>query len=239
MAVILLVEGDRSLRQAGRDYLTGRGHAVVKAASAAEGLRLLRQLHPELVIFNADVQDMGAEEFHRWLRADPQYAATSVIYLVPTVRRELTGAALQATGERRATVLGKPFRWRELEEEVRASLAAAGQNPPIVGDGTHAQQLVLSRDSYELRGEQGSVLLTPTEFRLIEYLMRRANALVGIEELLEQVWGYHPNTGSPEVVRAHVRNLRRKLSSIMRGGNGIQTVARRGYRLVAESRTSM
>ncbi|MFQ5878764.1 MAG: response regulator transcription factor [Dehalococcoidia bacterium] len=237
MAVILLVEGDDSLRQAGRDYLSGRGHSVVSTGSGADGLRALRHLRPDLIIYNADVQDMAIDEFHSWLRADPQNETTPVIYLVSPGLRTLVEAAITAGDIGRSRALARPFRWTDVEEVVQAMLAEGGSNPGGGGAG-RAGGLDLSQESFELRSVRGNVVLTPTEFRLTQYLMRRANTLVGVDELLEQVWGYHPQTGSPEVVRAHVHNLRLKIGRVLPEGDVLQTVPRRGYRLVAASRTS-
>ncbi len=77
-----------------------------------------------------------------------------------------------------------------------------------------------------------SVQLTPTEFRLMHYLAQRRGTIVSAEELLEKVWEFYPGTGSSELVRSHVRNLRGKLRDATGGSGLLQTVPRRGYRLV-------
>jgi DNA-binding response OmpR family regulator len=55
--------------------------------------------------------------------------------------------------------------------------------------------------------------LTATEHRLLRYLMEHANQALSPQHLLEAVWDYPPNTGDPDLVRAHVRNLRAKLGA--------------------------
>ncbi len=73
--------------------------------------------------------------------------------------------------------------------------------------------------------------MTSTEFRLMEYLAQRQGVIASSEELLEKVWEFHPGTGSSELVRSHVKNLRAKVRIAAPGRELIQTVPRRGYRL--------
>ncbi len=64
------------------------------------------------------------------------------------------------------------------------------------------------------------------------YLMQRRGSIVSAEELLEKVWEFFPGTGSSELVRSHMRNLRNKLRIVTGGADLVQTVPRRGYRLL-------
>jgi len=77
------------------------------------------------------------------------------------------------------------------------------------------------------------VTLMPIEFRLLEYLMERSGTVVTADDLLEKVWGFFPHTGSGDIVRSHMRNLRRKISSVTQGREVIRTFPRRGYRFAA------
>ncbi|MDI6856928.1 MAG: winged helix-turn-helix domain-containing protein [Dehalococcoidia bacterium] len=86
-------------------------------------------------------------------------------------------------------------------------------------------------ERYELWADGASVRLTPTEFRLFTYLMERPDEAVSVSALLENVWGFLPGTGGPDIVRAHVSNLRRKMETLGDKAFLLQTVARRGYRL--------
>ena len=60
--------------------------------------------------------------------------------------------------------------------------------------------------------------------------MERRGTVVTAEELLEEVWGFFPHTGSGDMVRSHMRNLRRKIAKVARGREVIRTLPRRGYR---------
>jgi DNA-binding response OmpR family regulator len=95
-------------------------------------------------------------------------------------------------------------------------LGAATAPPPRT---LSAAGLSLDRGLFALTGEAGSVTLTPTEFRLLEYLMERPGVVVAADELLEKVWGFFPHTGSRDVVRTHMRNLRAKITTPPLGGD--------------------
>ncbi len=123
----------------------------------------------------------------------------------------------------------KPCEGKEIRSSVEKTLdAAGGTRPEVISIG----DLALDRNSHELRGDSVTVQLTPTEFRLMSYLVRRRGRIVSAEELLQKVWEFFPGTGSPELVRSHVRNLRNKLRIVIGEAGLVQTVPRRGYRLL-------
>ncbi len=93
--------------------------------------------------------------------------------------------------------------------------------------------LVLDRDTHELSAGGRMVHLTPTEYRLVSYLMERPAEVVAGDELLENVWGFHPGTGSASVVRVHIGTLRRKMAQVG-AGRLLETLPHRGYRLRSE-----
>jgi DNA-binding response OmpR family regulator len=129
----------------------------------------------------------------------------------------------------RDEIVVKPCDGKEIRRAVEKTLNSAHHLSPValmVGD------ITLDRSSHELRGDGVSVQLTPTEFRLVQYLAHRRGTIIPTEELLEKVWEFFPGTGSSELVRSHVRNLRSKLRIATGGAELVQTVPRRGYRLV-------
>lgn len=123
----------------------------------------------------------------------------------------------------------RPVRIRDV---VRALLCCV-QRSAKAGTVLYASELDFDvvRRPLPFRGR--SVQLTRFESLLLEYLMRRPGRAVPIEKLLERVWGFEPGTGAPEVVRAHVRNLRCKLQSIGADRDLIANLPGRGYVLDA------
>jgi DNA-binding response OmpR family regulator len=89
--------------------------------------------------------------------------------------------------------------------------------------------MVLNCRTFELTVEEKQVLLTPVEFELVYHMMAHAGQVLSTEQLLREVWQYPSGTGSPELVRAHIKNLRNKIESNPKEPYYIKTVGRFGY----------
>jgi DNA-binding response OmpR family regulator len=181
----------------------------------------------DAVIFDAAVPDMSAQDFCHWLRQDPRCEDVPTLFLAPAAFRWLPDSLPMRIG--RDTLVSKPFLCSEVEQTLKRLLGPPTMSIPktlTVGD------LSLDRGLFALSSEGVSVTLTPTEFRLLvlEYIMERPGTVVTAEELLEKVWGFFPHTGSGDIVRSHMRNLRRKIAKVARGREVIRTLPRRGYR---------
>jgi DNA-binding response OmpR family regulator len=228
MSTILLVSGTSNVGQSACQHLAAKGYDVVLATSATEALRSLHTLTVDAVIFDTAVPDMAAQDFCHWLRQDPRCEDVPILFLVPPAFRWLPDSVPMRIG--RDALVSKPFLSSEVDQTLKRLLGALAMPIPktlAVGD------LSLDRSLFALSGEGGSVTLTPTEFRLLEYLMERPGMVVTAEELLEKVWGFFPHTGSGDIVRSHMRNLRRKISKVAQGREAIRTLPRRGYRFAA------
>jgi len=73
------------------------------------------------------------------------------------------------------------------------------------------------------------VLLTPVEFELMQFLMSNPDRVFSADELLQNVWGYPPGTGMPDLVRVHVKNVRDKIEPDSRDPVYLRNILRRGY----------
>ena len=162
-------------------------------------------------------------EFCSWLRSTE--TSCPVVFLASPGARWLGSLPMEPE---RDEIVVKPCDGKEIRLAVEKTLNSAHEVSPaalMIGD------ISLDRSSHELRGDGVSVQLTPTEFRLVQYLAQRRGTIISTEELLEKVWEFFPGTGSSELVRSHVRNLRGKLRIATGGAELVQTVPRRGYRL--------
>jgi len=124
--------------------------------------------------------------------------------------------------------LTKPFDLRELELRVRALLR---RSMPSEAPKTLLEIGPLSLDPRTFKlGVDGKVLLlTPVEFELLYYLMKHAGEVISTERLLQEVWEYPPGTGDPNLVRAHIKNLRSKIEPSPSNPTYIRTISRHGY----------
>jgi DNA-binding response OmpR family regulator len=225
MSTVLVVTRDSSTEVLTEHALVSSGHEVITVHSSDAAIRSLFNVHIHTIVLDSAVGEAEVKEFCHWLQSgDGTYP---VVFLAPAGARWLVGA--RPIDPSRDEIVVKPCESGEIRRAVEKTLDAAGEARPEV---ITFANFTLDRNSHDLRGDGVSVQLTPTEFRLMYYLAQRRGSIVSTEELLEKVWEFFPGTGSSELVRSHVRNLRRKLRVATGGKELVQTVPRRGYRLL-------
>ena len=225
MSSVLLVTRDASTERLTESALASAGHEVITADSCGAAIRSLFNVSIDVVVMDSAIGETEMEEFCGWLRSGD--GSCPVVFLTAASARWLIDS-LPINGDRDEIVI-KPCEGNDIRRAVEKTLGSAQRkSPEVLMIGTAA----LDKNSHELRGDSASVQLTPTEFRLMYYLVRRRGSIVSTKELLEKVWEFFPGTGSSELVRSHVRNLRSKLRIAAGGADPLQTVPRRGYRLI-------
>lgn len=224
MSCLLLLTRDRTTQALAERSLNAAGHEVVCSASANAAIRSLFSLRVDAVVVDSAIGEAEVKQFCAWRRNSE--GTYPIVFLAPAGARWLTDM-LPVEGEEDEIVV-KPYESKDIRQAVERALeAAGGARPNVISIG----DLALDRNTQELSGNGVTVQLTPTEYRLIHYLAQHRGSIVPTEELLEKVWEFFPGTGSSELVRSHVRNLRAKLRMIVQGDDVVQTVPRRGYRL--------
>lgn len=223
MPAVLLITSDPSTEELIHRGLDNLGYEVVTASSAEAAIRSLFNVRIDAAVLDTALRE-DLDRLSQRLRGTD--GALPVIFLASAGAQWLPGSLPLQPGLDEVVV--KPCSATDVRQAVERALAASHRSRPsvvLIGD------LQLDRTTHELKGNGVQVQLTPTEFRLMEYLAQRQGAIASSEELLEKVWEFYPGTGSSELVRSHVRNLRSKLRIAAPGRELIQTVPRRGYRL--------
>ncbi len=223
MPAVLVITKDPAAEGLIHRSLGNLGYEVAIASSSEAAIRSLSSVKVDAVVV-----DTALGEDLDWLcqRLRGADGPLPVIFLAPAASQWLPGSLPLRAGLDEVVI--KPCSAKDVRQALERALAAAHHARPsvvLVGD------LRLDRTTQELRGDGVQVQLTPTEFRLIEYLAQRQGAIASSTELLEKVWEFHPGTGSSDLVRSHVRNLRAKIRIAAPSRELIQTVPRRGYRL--------
>ena len=227
IAQLLVVSPDNPVLQAAQHCLISLGHAPVIARSLAQAQRTLSRVHIDLLFLDSILPTEEMEQFWRWLSAKQNKATLPVILLAPPSAQLVPAGLPSFFQPERDGLVPKPLNSKELASEVARILAAAPdlQEPP---DLLRVGQVTLG--DRQLFLDDGSTLpLTPTESRLLRYLMQRPGTFVSPVELLEHVWGYRPGTAGPEVVRSHVSNLRRKLRTLEEVPDFLRSIPYQGY----------
>ena len=225
MARILVVDDDRDVAGTVERTLRRRDHEVVVAYSGAQALRLIQEQCPDLVVLDIMMPRMNGIEVCQRIRTFPNVASVPILFLTAKGKIEDKIEGFEAGAD---DYLTKPFDLRELELRVRALLrrsmpSEAPKAPMEVGS------LSLDPRTFKLNVDGHVLLLTPVEFELLYYLMKHAGEVISTEKLLQEVWEYPPGTGDPNLVRAHVKNIRAKIEPVPETPVFIRTISRHGY----------
>jgi len=214
---ILLVEDDPKTRATVALYLQREGYDVAMAEDGVQALEVAAAREPHLVVLDLMLPRLDGLAVCRALR-ERGSAAIIMVTARSTEEDKLAGLDLGADD-----YVTKPFSPRELMARVRAVLRRAAEE-----DVLEAAGIVIDRTQREVSSGGKQIVLTATEYRLLEALMRASGRTFTRQELVERVLG-EDYEGLDRTVDVHVMNLRRKLGD---AGKAIATVFGAGYRFV-------
>ncbi len=226
MALILVVDDDEDVVKMIQINLTQGGHQVLWANNGYEALQRAYRQRPDLVLLDIAMPEMDGIEVCRRLRASPATAPIPILFLTGSAGIESKIASFDAGAD---DYLIKPFNLQELNLRVKALLRRGFAKPLETPPRLIVGALSLNCHNFELTVGDKTVLLTPVEFELLYFLMSHAGRVFSSKQLLREVWQYPPGTGSPELVRAHIRNLRTKIEPDPKSPVYLKTVGRFGY----------
>ncbi len=221
-ASILIIEDEEPIQILLRYNLESEGYRVRATAQGEETMFLIGEERPDLIILDWMLPGLSGIEVCKMIRAKPETRDIPIIML--TARSEeserVRGLATGADD-----YLVKPFSVPELLVRIKTILRRA--NPEAVADQLKAGELILDRRSKRVNRGPRDVNLSPTEFRLLEQLMRNPGRVYSRSQLLDTVWGRDADVDE-RTVDVHVGRLRKALS---RGKeqDPIRTVRASGY----------
>lgn len=202
MTTVLVVDDEPQIRRALAANLKAREYEVLQASTGEEALRLAAERRPDVVILDIGLPGMDGIEVVHGIRG---WSEVPIIML--SVRRDESDKveALDAGAD---DYLTKPFGMGELLARLRAALRRAGTDEvePVVDAGSLHIDLAAKR----VLRDGADVHLTPTEWGLVEQLVRNPGKLVTQRQLLQSVWGPEYGTET-HYLRVYMAALRRKL----------------------------
>ena len=219
---VLVVEDERSLTEVLQYNLEKEGYEVITASDGREGLRKAQTVLPDLVLLDLMLPQMNGLDVCKELRASTRTARIPILMLTAKAEEtdQIVGFAVGADD-----YVTKPFSVKVLLQRIKVLLrrgAAAEPVPELLQVG----QLKLDKRGHRVTLKNEPVLLTPTEFRLLETLMRQPGRAFSRQDLMESAIG----DGAivlERTIDVHIKSLRRKLESM---GDHIETVRGVGYR---------
>jgi two-component system, OmpR family, KDP operon response regulator KdpE len=221
MTRVLVIDDEAPILRALKINLTARKYEVSTAADGASGLAAMARERPDVLILDLGLPDMDGTEVIRGVRG---WSSTPIIVLSAWGQESQKVAALDAGADDYVT---KPFGMDELLARLRAAVRRASPAPdePVVTTGDLTIDLARKR----VTRATSDVRLTPTEWQLLEVLVRNSDRLVTQRQLLQEVWGpgYQTEAG---YLRVYVANLRRKLEPDPSAPRYLLTEPGMGYR---------
>jgi two-component system KDP operon response regulator KdpE len=219
---VLVIDDEPQIVRALQINLKARGYEVHLAATGAAALRVAAQYPPDLVILDLGLPDFDGVEVIRGLRG---WTEAPVVVLSGRTDQTDKVEALDAGADDYVT---KPFGIDELLARMRAVLRRSNVTPeqPVVTVGGTTVDLAAKRVTVET-GED--IRLTPTEWHLLEVLLRHPGKLMSQRQLLTEVWdpGYESASGN---LRFYMAQLRRKLEPDPARPKHLLTEPGMGYR---------
>lgn len=221
---ILVVEDERRLAGALRRGLQAEGFAVDVALDGSEGLWMAREQPYDAVVLDILLPGMNGYQLCATLRGEGNW--TPILMLSAKAGEWDEAEALDTGAD---DFLSKPFSYVVLLAHLRALLRRGANERPVA---LEAGDLVLDPAAHTCRRGETGIALSPREFALLEYLMRRAGQVASKADIIEHVWDFGFD-GDDNIVEVYVRYLRRKID-LPFCRRAIETVWGVGYRLVPD-----
>ncbi len=216
---ILVVDDEESIADLVSSALRFAGYEVSTAHEGYNALRAVKRSVPDLAVLDVNLPDIDGFEVCRKLRHDGH--SFPVIFLTARDQPEDLRTGFGHGGDDYMT---KPFSLEELALRIEAVLRRSGAST----DGNHrvsVGEITLDEDAHQVTVAGNVIALSPTEFRLLHYLMLNPGRVLSKGQILDYVWEYDFD-GNASVVETYVSYLRRKLGS---AGRSLETVRGVGY----------
>jgi DNA-binding response OmpR family regulator len=254
---ILVIDDDDIVIRTIERCLRSADFRITLAKSGVEGLQSARRVLPDLVILDVIMPGMNGYTVCREMRADPLLKDVPILFLTARSKDDdkITGfnagaddylskpfnldelilrthAILRRTSGVMNPVSPTPPNSLTAQETQNALASAEGRPP-----GSEQTDRCLAVDGYELNTStfelttphMGKIRLTPVQFNLLYHLMSHPDEIFSPSRLLDEVWDYPSDAGSPYLVRVHIKNLRERIEPDAKAPQFIKTIPGYGY----------
>ncbi|MBL8055351.1 MAG: response regulator transcription factor [Anaerolineales bacterium] len=230
---LLVIEDDEIVARTIERSLRGHEFHVTVANSGVQGLQAARRRPPALVLLDVIMPGMDGYAVCREMRADPLLTEVPIIFLTAKSKDEDKITGFRAGAD---DYLTKPFNVDELLLRVRAVLRRTHQVAPLapdLGPLLTVGEYTLDTRTFKVATPRGEIQLTPVQYDLLYHLMSHPGQIFSPMRLLQEVWDYPSDAGSPDLVRVHIKNLRERIERDPHTPTFIRTVAGHGYTVAA------
>ncbi|MFZ9790456.1 MAG: response regulator transcription factor [Candidatus Nanopelagicales bacterium] len=219
-ARILIAEDELSLNDLLQDALRMNGYKTISAKHGLEALRLVREEKPDLVILDINMPQIDGFEVLEKLRKENNNVPVIVLTARDQKDDKATGFGLGADD-----FVTKPFGLEELLMRVAAVLRRSKNIKPTSNLITIGK-IELDQNNYRLKVNEADVEISPTEFKLLQYLMNNSGRVLTRSQILSAVWGLDFETDGA-ILDTYISYLRKKIGNFA----NIRTVRGIGYQI--------
>jgi two-component system OmpR family response regulator len=222
MTRLLVVDDEATVRELLSATLRFAGFEVTSAATATEAVAAAVDEPPDLILLDVMLPDMDGFEVVRRLREQRTAGGNGPVPVLFLTARDGQADKVQGLSLGADDYVTKPFDLEELIARIRAILRRTGRTADVLAVGP----LALDAEGHQVTRDGNPLRVSPTEFRLLHYLMENAGRVVSKAQILERVWRYDFN-GDTSIVDTYISYLRRKVDD--RDPKLIHTVHGMGY----------
>ena len=227
---ILIIEDERAISNFISRALSANDYRTIPAYTGKEGLSLFFSHGPDLVLLDLGLPDMDGLDILAQLRGLPREAPVIIISA-----RDRESEKVRALDMGADDYVVKPFGVSELLARIRSALRRADRLKLSQGIQRSAYQIKdltvdLARHQVLLGGEE--IHFTQNEFKIIELLAIHAGKVLTYDFILEHIWGPFGGSGSNQILRVNMANIRRKLGENPSEPKYIHTELGIGYRML-------
>jgi two-component system, OmpR family, response regulator len=205
-ARLVVVDDEPNIRELLATSLRFAGFEVFAAEDGMSALKLVRDTKPDLVVLDVMLPDMDGFTVTRRMREKGQHMPVLFLTARDDTQDKITG--LTVGGDDYVT---KPFSLEEVVARIRAVLRRT-QPAPVDDAVLRFADLELDDDSHEVRRADQVIDLSPTEFKLLRYLMLNPGRVLSKAQILDHVWQYDWG-GDANIVESYISYLRRKIDN--------------------------
>lgn len=206
-ARLLVVEDEPNIRDLLATSLRFSGFEVQTAACGAEALDIASKDSPDLAVLDIMLPDMDGFEVTRRLRG-----AGRTVPIVFVTARDAVDDKIKGLTVGGDDYITKPFSLEEVVARVRAVLRRSRGETPEESAVLEFEDLTLDEDSHEVTRGGEVIETSPTEFKLLRYLMMNPNRVLSKSQILDHVWDYDFR-GESGIVESYISYLRRKIDT--------------------------
>lgn len=221
-AKILIIDDEVDIRTLIKYTLEKEGYEVDEAEDGIQGLKKIKETHPDLVILDVMMPGMDGIEMCNQLRQDLKYDDVFVCFLTARSEDYSQIAGFESGGD---DYIAKPVKPRVLASRIKSILKRRSKKNEQA-NVFKVDDIVIDREKYLVYIDGEEMVLPRKEFELLNLLVTKNGNVCKREDILDQVWGEGVIVGD-RTIDVHVRKLREKI-----GDNRIKTVKGVGYKFV-------